>query len=273
MANPASFPYSQSSLQAYDNCQRLFYLRYVQKLDWPALVSEDSVAFEASRKAGLFFHQLIQQVFLGVELARLRKLADNYPLSAMTRWFDNFLEGGYLSLEGENACEWQISVQFGEQILTAKYDLVHFGQTKATIYDWKTSTRIPHVNTLKKKLQSHVFPLVLNIWMEQNHRPQKANIEMVYWEAEQPDAPVSLHFDAAARTASASKISGLINAIEQSYQEGFPKTQDIKWCKYCQFQTYCERKGSDTVEASDEHAVLYAQSLDNIGFNDEFTGE
>ena len=43
---PATFAFSQSSLQAYANCPRRFWLAYVEQLPWPALETKPFDAYE-----------------------------------------------------------------------------------------------------------------------------------------------------------------------------------------------------------------------------------
>ena len=57
---PVPFTFSQSSLQDYRDCERRFYLRYIEQLAWPAVDSEPVLENERRKAAGEIFHRLVQ---------------------------------------------------------------------------------------------------------------------------------------------------------------------------------------------------------------------
>src|SRR5689334_16318664 len=87
MPLPVPFTFSQSSLQDYQDCQRRFQLRYIEKLDYPATESEPALENELHLKEGEYFHRLVQQHLLNLPDARIARLATSPNLQ---RWWDNF---------------------------------------------------------------------------------------------------------------------------------------------------------------------------------------
>lgn len=55
------FTFSQSSLQDYFDCPRRFELRYIDRLNWPAVEAEPALENERRLREGTYFHRLAQQ--------------------------------------------------------------------------------------------------------------------------------------------------------------------------------------------------------------------
>src|SRR6185436_377609 len=110
---------SQSSLQDYVDCARRFQLRYVERLNYPAVESEPALENERHLREGEYFHRLVQQSLLGLPDDKLARLANSPNLE---RWWNNFtryrpeLEGYALYPE------LGLSAPLGQYRLVAKYD-------------------------------------------------------------------------------------------------------------------------------------------------------
>ncbi len=83
------------------NCRYKFYLRYIQKLAWPAQTTIDDLRFEEDRNAGIRFHQLLHQYFIGFNPELLIRMAENDPDSRVLVWFQTFLASPYAQLQGK----------------------------------------------------------------------------------------------------------------------------------------------------------------------------
>jgi hypothetical protein len=91
MILPADFDFTQGNLQDYLDCPYRFYMRYILRTKWPALVVGDALEFEARGQAGGRFHRLVQQYLLGVPQDRINQMADEDPnpdcaLGGMVFW-------------------------------------------------------------------------------------------------------------------------------------------------------------------------------------------
>jgi|GEM_PF-63130 len=82
-AIPPAFTFSQSSLQAYEDCPRRFWLAYVEQLPWPAVEASPVQEHEALMRQGEHFHRLVQRAEIGID-ADAVGAALTAPLAA---WF------------------------------------------------------------------------------------------------------------------------------------------------------------------------------------------
>ena len=137
-ALPETFSFSQSSLQAFDDCARRFWLAYVQQLPWPAVEAAPVQDHERLMRLGAHFHKLVERAEIGMPM--FRAVADlEDPLAG---WFSAYeqhrpagLPSEFIEVEhvlsipfGEDEGGEQGSGGAGEQVaryrLAAKYDLI-----------------------------------------------------------------------------------------------------------------------------------------------------
>jgi hypothetical protein len=65
---PDEFAFSQSSLQAYVDCERRFWLAYVEQLPWPAVEAAPIYEHEQLMRTGATFHRLIERNEIGLRI-------------------------------------------------------------------------------------------------------------------------------------------------------------------------------------------------------------
>ncbi len=153
------FSFSQQSLQDYSDCRFRFLLKYIKRLDWPAVESEPVILQEARMELGQQFHRLVQQYFIGVDTETLSSSIHSPELAS---WWEVFLALKLNKTDGEKHAEKLLSVPINGQRLLAKYDLlIENTPGSYTIYDWKTSTYQQSRQKLFSRLQSRVYPYVL----------------------------------------------------------------------------------------------------------------
>lgn len=259
---PAHFVFSQSNLQTYVNCRRKFLLKYVSKLDWPAQQTRDSLPFEQDTAAGIRFHGMVHQLFLGVDVEVVRTLAEHDPDERVAGWLEAFLEGGYLNLPGQLWPEHNLRANLGGYNLLAKVDLLQLHGNKAAIFDWKTSRRAPDPRRLHARLQTRLYPVVLRLCLAHGVfnpsapgvgmpgesiipvNPQAISeqpIEMTYWEACQPEQPIILNLTAGKLDEHAQFLLELINEIYSLDEQDFFRATDESHCRYCEYRSLCDR--------------------------------
>src|SRR5690348_6323085 len=85
------FTFSQSSLQDYTDCARRFQLRYIERLQWPAIETAPILENERRQIEGQQFHRIVQQSLIGLPAEKLTRMANSPDLS---RWWHNFLTQG-----------------------------------------------------------------------------------------------------------------------------------------------------------------------------------
>ncbi len=259
------FTFTQSNLQTFAFCRHRFYLRYVKKLIWPAALLSGS-NYLLDRDAGVRFHQLLHQYFLGLDLDHLQTIAAADSDQRMEVWFDNFLYSPVSRLEGRLQSEASFTTTIKGHNLGAKVDLLQIDQDFVKIFDWKTSRKLPGVTQLKSQAQSMVYPLVISKAFPFD------NIIMVYWEANFPDQPIEITSKAQDLQQYEQKITELIDTITNLPAEGFVRVSEISRCSWCEYATYCGRADKNaeaklTLEPDDygELKIVPEEWLDSSG--------
>ncbi len=255
--------FSQSSLQDFVDCRRRFYLRYLLRLDWPAIQSEPALENERTIQQGERFHRLVHQRLVGVPDERLDAMIHDDELR---QWWENF-------------CAWSGSVRFAAQYpevslfaplegsrLVAKYDLIAAGpRGQLIIYDWKTYHKRPRRPWLEGRLQTRVYQCLLALAGAHFNGGQPVpaeKIEMVYWFAAFPDQPEHFSYNTARfaedrayleslvqeinRLAAASSTPG--GSVEKAGDRSllpadghFPPTAHEERCAFCVYRSLCGR--------------------------------
>jgi hypothetical protein len=254
------FSFSQSSLQAYEDCPRRFWLAYVQQLPWPAVEASPVQEHEELMRLGEAFHRLVERAEIGLD-ADLLSIGLPSPLST---WLDAYQRHRPVDLptefvEVEKALRIRLDdlwgdgsgvVQPSSYSLAAKYDLIA-AETggRVVIMDWKTTRRRTEPTTLRLRLQTLIYPFLL---VEASQglpfgplRPEQ--VEMRYWFTAAPEQPVIFRYDAAQHEANRQRIAGFIAAILSGRRESdFPKVPDSeinrkRFCGYCVYRSRCGR--------------------------------
>jgi hypothetical protein len=284
---PDTFAFSQSSLQAFEDCQRRFWLAYVEQLPWPAVEAAPVQEHEQLMRLGSRFHRLVERAEIGIDPETMLAGLES-PLSG---WFDAYLHHRPDSLPDDNAeVERVLSIPFvspkGRFRLAAKYDLIACGDPKTddnrvTIVDWKTSGRRADPGNLRQRLQSIVYPYVL-VEASRNLAwgpiaPEQ--VEMIYWFTAAPGQPIVFRYDQAQHDANHLRLQQILNAILDGQTEpDFPKVPDVeanrkRFCNYCVYRSRCNRGSApgELDEVADAEALFIADleielefSLDDI---------
>ena len=261
---PVPFTFSQSSLQDYSDCERRFFLRYIEKLTWPAVESEPVLENELRQMEGQIFHRLVQQHWLGLPVDRLTRMANTPTLS---QWWDNFLNYNFDLGLYKVFPELNLNSQVGKHRLTAKYDLVAIGDGKLLIFDWKTYNKKPREEWMAITYQTRVYRSLLvqaGGHLISNGSVKPEMVEMVYWLANFPTQPIRFPYNTSQSNRDWQHLDVMISRIDA--QEEFPMTADDNKCKYCPYRSYCDR-GISAAKYDDEYEPLLEMSditLDNI---------
>lgn len=260
---PATFAFSQSSLQAYANCPRRFWLAYVQQLPWPAQQTKPFDAYEEQMRLGSRFHQSVLRAETGFDADLLAATLD-YPVD---EWFAAYRRHRPDDLPSQFVeSERVLSIPFGNENgrfrLAARYDLIAAERNdtgaRAVIIDWKTTSRPTRRARLQEQLQTVVYPFVLvEASASLPWGPIEAGqVEMRYWFTAAPDEPVVFRYSRDLHAANRSRLQGLLAEILAGEREGdFPKVPDTErnrrhLCAYCVYRSRCDR-GIDAGELAD----------------------
>lgn len=242
MTVPTDFRFSQESLQAFADCPRRFYLRYVRRLAWPAINSEPALEHERHLEQGKAFHRLVHQHLLGIPEEELSRAVKGEKLG---RWWRNYLELGLVGLPSGRYPEVILSTPLSGHRLVAKYDLIAIeAGERAVIVDWKTSHRAANRESFAQRLQTKVYPYVLvQAGSHLNGGPsiRPGQVEMIYWFANFPEDPQPFVYTTAQWEEDAAYLSSLIEEIKGLCEEGFSLTDDMRRCRFCPYRSLCER--------------------------------
>jgi hypothetical protein len=274
---PEGFILSQGSLQDYTDCPRRFLLRYLLRLAWPALQSEPVMENERLMQQGERFHRLAQQYWLGVPAGRLEAMIHDDELRLWWEPFSRFAAG--LRDARRLYPEASLSAPLGEHRLVAQFDLIAAGPDgKFTIFDWKTSRRRPRRIWLSERLQTRVYPYLLERAGAAFNGGQPIppeDIEMIYWFPAHPDQSERFTYNARQYAEDQVYLTGLAQEIARRARalsepgrlsaDPFPLTERAERCAFCVFRSLCDRgegAGSSAGEEELEQDLLREISLD-----------
>ena len=243
----ANFQFSQSSLQDYSECARRFELKTIQRLRWPAPVTEPQREHEHHMRRGELFHQMIHQHVSNVPAAAITRTITDSDLKI---WWERYLASPFNAtattdtpLPQNRYPEVVISAPIHGYRLLAKYDLLAIQPgEKAVIVDWKTSMRRPSEAGLAARMQTLVYRyLLVEAGSHFNGGTPIApeQIEMVYWFTAEPDNPIYIGYDAATHAQVGETLAALIDDITQ--REVFDLTTETRRCRFCGYRSLCER--------------------------------
>ncbi len=284
---PDTFAFSQSSLQAFEDCQRRFWLAYVEQLPWPAVEATPVQEHEQLMRLGSRFHLLVERSEIGMDSEQI--LTGLTP--PLDGWFDAYLRHRPADLPDDHVeVERVLSIPFvsanGRFRLAAKYDLIaaddpESENSRVTIVDWKTSRHRADPGSLRRRLQSIVYPYVL---VEASRQlawgpiaPEQ--VAMTYWFTAAPGQPIVLGYDQAQHDANRVRLQQILDAILDGRAEAdFPKVIDVeinrkRFCNYCVYRSRCNRgsEAGELDEIADAEALFVADlsielefSLDDI---------
>jgi hypothetical protein len=242
---PADFSFSQSNLHTFLRCRYKFYLRYIQALVWPAQLTSDSLVFEEDRNAGIRFHQLVHQYFIGFDQDLLHQMSQNDPDPRVLEWFSSFLLSPFAELDGELHPEKTLNANIDGKLFMVKMDLLQFVEGHYHIYDWKTSRKIPNRKTLLQSVQTKLYPLVLSEALSSNFPIHFHIIEL-----NQIDSPITFTFSALEVAKNRDYFMLLTDEILALEEHEFFRTDKLQICKTCEYRSHCNR-GIKAPEISD----------------------
>ncbi len=290
---PETFAFSQSSLQAFTDCPRRFWLAYVEQLPWPAVEASPVQEYEERMRQGGLFHRLVERAEIGMEPAQI-ELGLERPLD---EWFDAYQRYRPGDLPANLEIEKILSIPFGPQEppgtldqspipnpqspikfrLAAKYDLIAIEpRRRAVILDWKTSQRRGDEGGLRRRLQSIVYPYVL---VEASKALpwgplEPHQVEMRYWFTAAPSRPVVLPYSAQQHAANDALLRSLLAEIlTGATEEDFPKVEDTepnrkRFCSYCIYRSRCNRGAvaGDLEELDDPETYFVVDPTEALEF-------
>ena len=250
MKLPKNFQFNQSNLQDFVDCQRRFQLKYLLSLTWPSVEAQPVVEYERRTELGSLFHQMVHQYTLGIP-ANMLHVSSRYE--ELVPWWENFQYA--ISESGTIHDAWQTSSQRFAEVtvngvladarVVAKLDLVAINSNgKVSIFDWKTTRQPPKRTWLAERIQTILYPWLLvqaGAFLNNNHTILPEQVEMIYWYAELPKAPVRFPYNQRKMQADQEELIKIIKKITQLEDSEFNMTSDEHKCSFCVYRSLCVR--------------------------------
>ena len=245
MILPHDFDFTQGNLQDYVDCHYRFYLRYVLRTTWPALVVDDALEFEQRMQSGARFHRLVQQYLLGIPEEQVSTQVDDDPNPDLRTWWQGFLTTIPPQLDGQRWVETMLTTNLAGQRLVAKYDLILAGEDGVLrIFDWKTAQKAPRKAWLLERIQTRLYRFSLTEASPALLGGEQATPEQIvmnYWFAPHPQTPVSLPYSRSEYDHDRADLARLVNEICTSEATAFVRTSDTRHCRFCVYRSHCDR--------------------------------
>lgn len=252
--NQDDFFFSQNALRLFSECPLRFRLRYCDGYFWPRALPGARDA-RAHIEQGRLFHLLAERLVAGADAAPPRgpwQLELGEWLQALQRFLPPAAAACYPELE--------LRYVDGSRRLLAKYDLFVVRPDGAVvIYDWKTEDKPPDAARLSRSWQTLVYRFMA-VAAAGAYVPggavQPEQVCMVYWNPRYATAPVTVGYDAAAHSAAAAQIGGLIDRILQTPGDAFGATEDERVCGRCEYSPLCHGRAWTELAAEDLDELL-----------------
>lgn len=242
MALPTGFTFSQASLQDYSDCPRRFQLRHILGVRWPATDTEPS-DWERRAQQGAAFHRLVQQHLVGIPVKALEETISDPELH---EWWQAYLRMPPSGLPtAVRRSELYLSTPLIGYRLMARYDLLTIDPGRqAVIVDWKTSQSRPKRDWLEKRWQTRVYRYVLvqaGAQCNDEAALDATQVELVYWFTNSPQQVERFPYNNSQYSEDRLALEAAVAEIAARDQAIWPLTGDLRHCRYCTYQTLCER--------------------------------
>ena len=200
---------------------------------------------------GRLFHQLMERHFLGLPVE-----SESSPDAVVNHWFKLFKQSGLSLPAGRLLPETNLSVPIAGHYLTGRFDLLVLGTEKGQqlihVFDWKTG-KAQEISELKRDWQTRLYFALLAegsaALLEKGIRISPEQLRMTYWYVSDPERPRTLQYDRSWHSQNWSEIGAIIDqvqaGIDAENDPDWPLTPDWSQCRYCPYQSYCDRRGND----------------------------
>lgn len=240
---PIGFRFSQTILREYSRCKRLFLLRHVKRIGWPAPTTTEVDAWEADVRRGEFFHHLMHQDALGLDLSSTLEGSDD-PL--IRQWWQNYSSHPPRGIpEGRTFTEIRLSVPLAGRRLIARYDrLILADSGRIVIVDWKTGQKPPDQAELEESWQTLVYRYVAvegGVHLNGGVAIAPVKVALIYWHAGYPDLLRPISYSRSHHERGRRRLEAIMEEIGAREEAEFTKTEEAEHCLRCEYRSLCGR--------------------------------
>lgn len=227
---------TQTQINAFERCRRLYYLKYVSRLVWPV-----EAAAPGNIREGDDFHLLARQLILGFPRESLIPPADEPELEG---WLDVFCREQPMGKPDRLYAEKEVSLSYADVLWLGKFDALAIADDRLTIFDWKTGSLPPdrahYIRTPQTRLYRFLArscaPRLLGAGL---HAVPAENIEMVYWFPQFPDRTLRMPYSEEEYGQDMTWLRTLAREMLKTEEADFPRTEKPHRCERCGYRSYC----------------------------------
>ena len=250
--------FSQSSLSTFYTCRRRFWLRYVQRLEWPASFTSEMAGWETALQRGASFHHWMHQAGIGVDV---KTAVGSQGDELLVHWWNNWCNHPPDIPDGHTFSEVQLSVPLQAHRLVAQFDrLVVTADDRIYIGDWKTGRARPQQAVYAQSWQTRVYRYVaaeVGTSLIGRGIVPPENVVLVYWHANDPQALQPIYYSREEHETAREELEAAVREISELplIAEAFPQCTDTNECKRCTYAALCERGLSLRIEPDEEERL------------------
>ena len=227
---------TQTQINAFERCRRLYYLKYISRLVWPVETSAPGNVRE-----GDDFHLLARQLILGFPRESLILPADEPEL---VTWVETFCRKQPIGKPQQLFAEKEVSLSFADVLWLGKFDALAVTDDRLTIFDWKTGSLPPDRTHYARSPQTRLYrflacscaPRLLGAGM---HGVPAENIEMVYWFPQYPEGTLRLPYSEEEYGQDMTWLRTLAREMLKTEEADYPRTEKLRRCEHCGYRSYC----------------------------------
>lgn len=246
--SPEIFRLSQSHLNTLTTCPRKFQNTYLEQI--PIHSNPED---EKEQTLGSKFHLLMQQKEMGLPIDNLvehleQEDEEGEKLKQCIKTFydispDIFpaINSQEIFRESEHYRTWQLD----NYLFTVIYDLLIAHEDSAYIIDWKTSSKTPKIRELAKNWQTRLYLYILA--ETSDYLLENISITYAFVQSTTKIKYHKIQYSEKQHQQTTQELEKILNNLNnwlENYQNNvpFPQVQDIKTCKFCPYQSQCQRQ-------------------------------
>ena len=227
---------TQTQINAFERCRRMYYLKYIRKLVWPV-----ETADRGHIREGDDFHLLLRQLILGFPKESLIIPADEPDLE---NWLAVYCREQPLGNPEQVYAEKEVTLSYANVLWLGKFDALAVTEDRLTIFDWKTGAVQPDRTRYARSPQTRLYRFLARSCASRLlgaglHAVPAENIEMVYWFPQYPEQTIRLPYSEEEYEEDMTWLGMLAREMQKTEERDYPLTEKTRRCERCEYRSYC----------------------------------
>lgn len=233
---------SQHALSRLDQCERLFELAHLQRVNWPAPdPMDDRPDVRARLELGTVFHRLVHWHARGYAVdPLLDMLAEVEGLADIRGYWADFLASPHATSPEACWSEQTLRVAIAGLRVVVRYDrLVRHDDGRWVILDWKTGRRFDAASAASNwQTRLYRLALVAGGQVFNGGRPiAPTDVTVVYWHVPSGESH-SYPYSESLRAEDEAALEKVAGRLAEGLEAGF--APNASHCERCVYQTRCQ---------------------------------